>query len=200
MPEYEADEALDELFEADEADEADEAAPSWRRPNRPPVASGKGLYRPRPTTQYVTQAQLQTALAQVGSQIRTNSKAVSQLNGRVAGAAGMVKKETADRKKETTSLKNNLSQTQQMAAILPLLTQPNHITVNAEIDDGKGNSQIPAGTELLTNGTNTTNLLLPMLLMTSMGDSSGSGGGLFGGGSGDNSTLLMLALVLGLGK
>jgi hypothetical protein len=202
MPDYEADEALDEMFEADEADEADEAATPWRRrPPRPSVASGRGLYRPRPTTQYVTQTQLEAALAKVGGQIRTNSSAISTLNNRVAGASAVAKKEAADRKKDTTALKNNLSQTQQMAAIMPLLTQPQHITVSETIDDDNGNAQIPTGTELLVNGNNTTSLLLPLLLMTSVGgDSSSGGGGLFGGGGGDNSTLLMLALVLGLGN
>jgi len=201
MPDYEADEALDEMFEADEADEADEAAPPWkRRAPRPSVATGRGLYRPRPTTQYVTQAQLETALAKVGGQIRTNSSAISTLNNRVAGASAVAKKEAADRKKDTTALKNNLSQTQQMAAIMPLLTQPQHITVSETIDDDNGNPQIPSNTELLVNGNNTTSLLLPLLLMSSVGGGdSSSGGGIFGGG-GDNSTLMMLALVLGLGN
>jgi hypothetical protein len=147
----------------------------------------------------VTQAQLETALAKVGGQIRTNSSAIGQLNSRVAGATAVAKKEAADRKRDTTALKNNLSQTQQMAAIMPLLTQPGHITVSETIDDDNGNPQIATGTELLVNGNNTTNLLLPLLLMTSVGGDSSGGGGMFGG-SNDNSTLMMLALVLGLGN
>lgn len=202
MPDYEADEALDEMFESDEAvDEAiDEAARSWSRP-RPKVASGKNLYSPRPQTQYVTQTQLQTAMAKVGAQVRTNSNAISQVGGRVSAAAATLKKESSDRKKDITAVKNNLSQTQQMAAILPLLTQPSHITTTADVLDAKNNTQIKSGTELLVDSGNTMNLLLPLLLLTSVGSDSGgtgTGGGLFGGG--DNSSLLMLALVLGLGK
>jgi hypothetical protein len=198
MPDYEADEALDEMFESDEGiDEAfDEAARSWSRPRPPKTASGKGLYAPRPQTQYVTQAQLQTALAKVGAQVRTNSTAISQISGRASVAVATAKKESLDRKKEITAVKNNLSQTQQMAAILPLLTQPKSVgPVSGLAADG-----IPDGNKVLVDSGSTTNLLLPLLLMTSMGDSSGSGGGgLFGGGS-DNSSLLMLALVLGLGR
>jgi hypothetical protein len=201
MPDYEMDESVDEMFEMDEGvDEGfDEAARSWSRA-RPKTATGKNLYSPRPQTQYVTQAQLQTALAKVGSQVRTNSNAISQVGSRVSAATMTLKKESSDRKKDLTAVKSNLSQTQQMAAILPLLTQPQHITVGADLKDATGSTQIKSGTELLVDGNNTTNLLLPMLLLTSVGDGSGTGGGGLFGGGGDNSSLLMLALVLGLGK
>jgi hypothetical protein len=195
MPDYEADEALDEMFESDEAiDEAlDEAARSWSRPRAPKTANGRGLYTPRPQTQFVTQAQLQTLAAKVGAQIRTTTSAINQIHGRAAAAAASAKKEAIDRKKDMASVKNNLSQTQQMAAIMPLLTQPKSLPV-------AGTDGIPKDTKVLIDSGSTTSLLLPLLLMTSVGgDSSGSGGGLFGGGS-DNSTLLMLALVLGLGR
>jgi hypothetical protein len=194
MPDYEADEALDEMFESDEAiDEAlDEAARSWSRPRAPKTASGRGLYAPRPQTQYVTQAQLQTALAKVGAQVRTNSTAISQIGGRAAAAAAAAKKESLDRKKDVTAVKSNLSQTQQMAAIMPLLTQPK------SVGPVTGVPGVPEGSKVLVDS-GTSNLLLPLLLMTSVGDSGGSGGGLLGGGS-DNSNMLMLALVLGLGK
>jgi len=200
MPDYEAVEALDEIFEADEAlDEAlDEATRAWSRP-RPKVATGRNLYTARPQTQYVTQAQLQTALAKVGSQVRTNSNAISQFGGRLATEAATRKKDSLDRKKDITSVKNNLSQTQQMAAILPMLTQPKHIDVGADLTDAAGDVQIKKGTSLLVNGSNTLSLLLPFLLLGGTGEGSGTGGGLFGGGS-DNSSLLMLALVLGMGK
>jgi hypothetical protein len=203
MPDYEMDEGVDEMFEVDEGvDEgSDEAARSWSRPRPPKTASGRNLYSPRPQTQYVTQAQLQTALAKVGSQVRTNSNAISQVGGRLSAATAAMKKESGDRKKDLTAVKNNLSQTQQMAAILPLLTQPGHITTSQPVTDGAGNTIISSGTELLVGSDSNTNLLLPMLLLTSVGDGSSGGGGLFGGGGGDgNSSLLMLALVLGLGK
>src|SRR5712692_4194692 len=198
MPDYEVDEGLDEMFENDEAaDEGfDEAARNWSRP-RPRTATGRGLYTPRPQTQYVTQAQLQTALAKVGGQVRTNSSAISQVGGRVSAAAATLKKESMDRKKDITAVKSNLSQTQQMAAILPLLTQPKSIgPVSGLSADG-----IPDQSKILVDS-GSSSLLLPLLLLTSVGDGGGGGGGgggLFGGGDGNNS-LLLLALVLGLGK
>jgi hypothetical protein len=194
----ETDEAIDEMFESDESiDEADAAARSWTRPARPRVASGKNLYTPRPQTQYVTQAQLQTALAKVGSQVSTNSRAISQVGGRIASISSMLNKETGDRKKDITGTRNSLTQISQMAAILPLLTQPKSVS-----DTDAGSSL--SGQNVLVDSGNSMNLLLPLLLMSSVGDgnspgsSSGNSGGLFG--TGDNSTLLMLALVLGLGK
>jgi hypothetical protein len=198
MPyDVESDEAYDEMFESDEAmDESDEAARSWSRPQRPKVASGKNLYSPRPQSQYVTQAQLQTALAKVGSQVRTNSNAISQFGSRLSSTTASLKKEAVDRKKDLNAVKSNLSQTQQMTAILPLLTQPQSV-----LDNDAGSSL--NGQNVLVASNNSLNLLLPLLLLTSIGGdgSSSSGGcGQFGGGGGDNSTLLMLALVLGLGS
>jgi hypothetical protein len=197
---FETDEAIDEMFEADEADESDEAAP--RRPwTRPRVATGQNLFRPRPETQYVTQAQLQAAMSRVGAQVRTNSTAITQLNTRVAAATATVKKETTDRKKDVTALRSNLSQTQQMSAILPLLSQPRSVTVT-----GLGADGIPDNTKVLVDGSNTLALLLPMLLMAGIGGGSGTdstggtsgGGGLFGGG--DNNSMMMLAMILALGN
>src|SRR5262249_1429991 len=103
MPELEADEA-DEMYESDESDEA----ARWTRPR---VASGQNLFRPRPTAQYVTQAQLETALARVGAQVRTNSAAIAQTGKRLGSTTDSVKK-----------VKSNLQQTQQLAALMPLLT------------------------------------------------------------------------------
>jgi hypothetical protein len=192
---FELDEAED-LTEADPG-ELDEAAPrTWSRPR---VASGQNLNRQRPTGQYVTQAQLEAAVAKVGAQIRTNSNAINQLGTRVATAAATVKKESTDRKKDVSTLKSNLSQTQQMSAILPLLSQPRSVNVTGLAADG-----IPDNTKVLVDGSNTLALLLPMLLLTGIGGgpsadgSTPSSGGLFGGG--DNSSMMMLALILALGN
>src|SRR5260370_12742667 len=160
------------MFEVEEGvDGAGAAFPSWS--GRPKVASGQNLYAPRPQTQYVTQAQLQTALAKVGAQVRTNSSAISQVGGRVAAASATLNKESADRKKDITTVKNNLSQTHQMTAILPLLTQPKHITVGGDVQDVNGTTQIMSGTEVLVDGSNSISLLLPLLLLTSSGDGGG---------------------------
>ncbi len=190
----EADEA-DEGYEADEMYEADEAARRWPPHPRPKLATGQNLFRPRPTAQYVTQAQLETALARVGSQIRTNSTAISQLGTRAAAATAAVKKETTDRRKDTEKIKNSLSQTQQLAAILPLLSQPKTLPYPPAASGGTDANLV--GQTLLVDGSNTLNLLLPLLLLTSVGDGGAGGGGLFGGTGSDN-TMMMLVLVLAL--
>lgn len=196
---------VDDADEADEmpvSDEADEVplglfSPGWS----PNVASGQRFIRLRPATQYVTQAQLQTALARVGAQVRTNSNAIKQVGARVVAATAAIKKETSERKKDLEKVRNALNQTQQMAAILPLLTQPKSITTTADIPGG-----IPRGTQVLVDGSNTINLFLPLLLLTSIGDGSGTGGGglLGGGGAGGDNTMMMLLIILaatgGLGK
>jgi hypothetical protein len=202
MPYDEVDEALDEMFESDEgSDEGFEEAKSWSR-QRPKTATGKSAYSPRPTAQYVTQTQLQAALAKVGSQISTNSSAINKVGGQVSQVLGTVKKEVAERKKDASSLKNNLSQTQQMAAILPLLTQTNSLTLSAAVpvDTTGATPQIDSGATLPIQSNNM-NLLLPLLLMTGIGgDGSSGGGGLFGGSGSDNSSLMMLALVMAMGN
>jgi hypothetical protein len=198
MPYDEADEAVDGMFEADEAaDEGfDEAVRSWSR-LRPKVASGRSTFSPRPQSQYVTQTQLQTALAKVGGQISTNSAAITKVGGQVSHVMGTLNKEIADRKKDFTTLRSNLSQTQQMAAIMPLLTQSNSLTLSGNVPVDAAQSQIDSGTRLPIQS-NTLNLLLPMLLLGGVGDSTGSGtgGGLFGGG--DNNSMMMMVLVLAL--
>ena len=204
MPYDEVDEALDEMFESDEgSDEGFDEAKSWSR-QRPKTATGKSAYSPRPTAQYVTQTQLQTALAKVGSQISTNSSAINKVGGQVSQVLGTVKKEVAERKKDASSLKNNLSQTQQMAAILPLLAQTSSLTLSAPVPvDATGGSggtpQIDSGVTLPIQSNNM-NLMLPLLLMTGIGDGSSGGGGLFGGSGTDNSSLMMLALVMAMGN
>lgn len=193
----EADEA-DEMFEADEADEADEAARrTWKRPK---VASGQGLSRPRTEGgTFATKAYVDSALARTAAQIRTNSSAINQLGGRVAAAAATVKKEASDRKKDLSGVRSSLSQTQQISAILPLLSQPQSVSVN-----GLGADGIPDGTKVLVGGSNTLALLLPMMLMTGIGTGTTSdgnqaqSGGLFGGG--DNNSMMMLAMILALGN
>lgn len=164
-----------ELDEADEAyedaiDEADESYEEAAPRRRPPVQTAPrgSAYRPRPNQSYVTQAQLQAALARVNSQMSTNSNAIKTLDGRVrAGAAeqarltAAVRKEVADRKKDTETLRKEIESTKELAVLLPLIAPGN-----------------------------------PLIGLLALG--SGGGGGLFGGTGGDGtSNMLMLALVLG---
>lgn len=189
----EADEAL---LEADEADEADEAwpPPGLRPLQRPSVATGRNLYRQRPSGQYVTQAQLEAAMARVGAQIRANSNAVRTLTGRVESTLVAIRKETAERKKDTQALKKDLQQTKELSALLPLLIQPRSVGPTRSLS-GSG---IPDGSKPLVQSDDALSTLLPFLLL--MGDmGGGGGGGLFGGGEG-GSSLMMLVLVLALSK
>jgi hypothetical protein len=202
MPyEVESDESIDEMMEAfDESnDESDEAARSWRPKGK--VASGRNLYSPRPQSQYVTQQQLQTALAKVGAQVRTNSNTISQIGTHVTHLTAHIKREAVDRKKDINALRSSLSQTQQMSAIMPLLTQPKSLATT-----GLGLDGLPDGTKVMVDSGSSFSLLLPMLLMGSMGDSStttnGSsspmgGGGLFGGGDGNMMSAFLMFAVLG---
>lgn len=198
MPYDETDEALDEMFEATESDEGyDEAARSWMG-LRPKVASGKNTFAPRPQSQYVTQTQLNTALAKTTNQIGINSKAIKQVSSQVSQVLGSLKKEMADRKKDFTTLKNNLSQTQQMAALVPLLTASNSLTLSSAVPVDTAQNQIDAGTRLPIQ-TNTLNTLLPFFLLTSVGsDTTGTGGaGLFGS---DANSIMLPLLLLTLGR
>jgi len=202
MQDYEADEALDAALESDgefsEADqEDDEAARGWQR-RRPKVADGRGLFRQRPQAGYVSQAQLQSALAKVGGQLRANATAIKDVGGRVSAAAATLKKETADRKKDITTVKSNMNQAQQLAILLPMLMAPKQIKVPDNIMGGitGQTTEIPAGTDLLIGTDNPLTSLLPFMFLSGTGD--GSSAGPFGGS--DNSMIMMLALIMAMGK
>jgi hypothetical protein len=138
----------------------------------------------------VTEAQLQAAVDKLDGKINTLSNGMKTIETRVAGVASeqgrmglALRKESADRKKETEGLRRELKQTREMSAILPLLSQPSSIPLL----DGQNKQVIDSLSSLL-----------PFLLLSSSGgDGSSSGsnsGGMFGG---DNSSMLMIALLLG---
>ena len=192
-------EDLEALLENDyEVDEAEPEAEFPETPFRPMrSAPAKSSYQPRPTTQYVTQTQLQATTTRIDGRITTLSKETTQhvntLKREQSKQVALLKKEVADRKKETQSLKKDLSQLRDMAAILPLISRPSSQALTADVDG------LTAGTKVMIDKGDTLSLLLPLLLLGGIG---GSGGGsLFGGGSeggGDSSGLLMLVLLLGM--
>ncbi len=191
-----------EDFESDETDESDLEAAGRRVNRRPPrVAQGKGLFRPRPSTgatgNYVTQVQLQTALARVSSEIKTNSEAIKTVSTRVTAVSteqtrqtAALKKEAADRRKESDQAKKDVRQIRDMSAILPLLSRPKTITLATAVDN------LPAGTKVAVDSGDSLSLLLPFMLFGGMGGG-GTGSGSEGGS--DNS-MMMMAMVLALGK
>lgn len=174
----EADEAYDEAYDeaTDEADEAygEAVRPFPRMAPRPQVqtAGRQSAYRPRPNNNFVTQSQLQAALARVSSQIGTNSTAIKTVDGRVRSLSseqvrltGALRKEVSDRKKEEEGLRKQIQSAKELAVLLPLI-----------------------------GGTN------PFIGLLALGDGNLFGGGGSLGGDG-TSSLLVLALALGgLGK
>ena len=118
--------------------EYSEAYPEYSEANwgeargRPPVrtAPRQSAYTPRPTgtSNPVTQAQLQAALARVSSQISVNSNAIKTVDGRLRGASaeigrqgGALRKEIADRKKVTDGIRREMQSTRELGAVVGLL-------------------------------------------------------------------------------
>lgn len=191
-----------EDIEWDESDESEERARRGRRLGRrppPPTAPGTGLATPRPGTgtQYVTQTQLQSALAKVGAQIKTNSDAIKNVSDRVSTQADLLSKEVVARKKTTDQLERGLRQTREMSALLPLLSKP--ATVELDPSAAPGLPKPAKGPRVLAASDDTLSLLLPMMLLGGSGGSgSGGGGGLFGGGGGEDNSMMMMMMVLAL--
>jgi hypothetical protein len=168
--------------------ESDEEA--RRRPRRRPVPAGKGAgyYRQRPSSQYVTQTQLQVALEKISKDVKANAAGLKTVGARVDTVAAdqrkqaeALKKEAVARRREAARAKSNA----QLGAILPLVLSKS-ITVAKEVTiDG---TTIPAGTKLAV-APDPLAALLPMFLTG--GNSSGSGGS-----ESDGSGMLLMALAL----
>src|ERR1044072_218571 len=188
-----------EGLEWDETDESEERSGGGRRGRRPPPppAPGTGLATTiRPNTQFVTQTQLQTALAKVGAQIKTNSDAIKTVSDRVGTQADLLSKEVVARKKKTDELEKGLRQTRELTAILPLLSRPQSVQLQGAAVVGNP----PVGPKALVDSDDTLSTILPLMLLGGgSGGSGGGGGGMFGGGGDDNS-MMMLVLALSLGK
>jgi hypothetical protein len=159
--------------ESDESDESEAAPYNRRRPVQ--VARPSTAYRGRPAPsgpqqQYVTHDQLALALRTVSTQITTNSAAIKTVESRAATLATEVtrqalaiKKESVDRKRETDRLGRELRQTREMAAILPMLSQPSSVTLGTKVDNLQ-----PGDKVLVDKGDALTSLLPLMLLMGSV--------------------------------
>ncbi len=180
---YEVDQELTAFLESD----AERRKPVARRPV--PTGRGTGYYRPRVPNNFVTQAQLQAAMARIGKDVKANAAGIKSVGARVDAVAAeqrkqseTMRKDTAERKKELAKLKSNM----QLAALLPLLTSKS-LTIANSAD--LGGTTIPAGTKL-SIAPDGIGLMLPLLLM---GD-----GGLGGGGDSGNTLLLALAVSGGL--
>ena len=187
---YGVEEMVEEFEEELEESDLDEMIESRRRGRRPRTASGRNLATPRPQGNYVTQAQLATAMAKVSEQIQTNSRAIATVNTRVEAVAAQqekhvaaIRKEIAERKKQDETQRKNFQQQFMLFALLPLLNKPK--TREITIGDEKIKVFVDEGDSL--------NDILPLLLI--------SGGGLGGGSGGDSgydNTMMPLLLVMAL--
>ena len=172
---------LDEMDEAtlDDMDEAnfddmDEAMPR-RGGMRPPVrtAGRQSAYRPRPNNNFVTQAQLQAALARVSGQISTNAAAIKTLDSRVRGvsneqarAATALRKEIVDRKKEDEALRKEIQSAKELAVVLPLIAKDNPLIGLLALSSGSGSLFGGSGS---AGGDSTSNILLLALAFGGLG-------------------------------
>lgn len=200
MNDYELLEDLGDLESDDEFEDAiaeflaedDEARRRGTR--RRPVRTGRGgtYARQRPTSRYVTQAQLQSALAKVSKDVKANAVGIKTVGARVDAVkadqekqTALLKKETTERRRESAKLRNSV----QMGALLPILT-----TKTITVEPGQ---TIPVKeTTKLVVAPDTLGLLLPMMLF---GDGFGGGGGSgsdgSGGYGGDNNMSMMLTVL-----
>lgn len=184
-----------EAFDAIEGWESESEAAEATR-SRVPRPSSQSSFKPRPpaTASYVTQTQLEAALARVDGKIKTVADGMSSINTKVNSLVSSFKKEADERKKSVDGQSRDINQKLQMLALLPLLVTPPSVALSANTL-GPGATNLPA---VLVPDTSTMDTLLPLLLVSGMG---GSSGGLsFGGDSSSDSGMMMLVLALALSK
>jgi hypothetical protein len=192
----EAFEAAEWESESESESEAAEAA-SRKPPKRP---SSQPSFRPRQPpgaqAQYVTQTQLEAALARSDGKVKTVADGVSTINARLAALAASAKKEAETRKKSVDGGNKDLNSKLQMLALLPLLVTPpttQSVTVSGTTLIDEGGKQIK---HLVKPDKSTLDALLPLLLVSGMGTPGATGMGF--GGDGSDSSMMMLALVLAM--
>ena len=178
--------------------ESEAAEGRGRAPKRP---SSQPSFKPRqpPTAaNYVTQTQLEAALARSDAKIKTVADGVSTINSRLASLAAASKKEADARKKSVDTQSKDLNQKLQLLALLPMLVQPPVIknprdSTNSPLLESDGVTPIKS---IVAPDKSTLDALLPLLMVTGMG---GPGGGIgLGGDSTGDSSMMMLALVLAM--
>jgi hypothetical protein len=185
-------EFIESVGEWESESESAEAARGRGAPRRP---SSTPSFKPRPapsnTLQYVTQTQLEAALARSDAKVKTVADGVSTIHARVHAVSAATRKEADERKKAFDSQNKDLNQKLQLMAMLPVLITPKTKTV---LDaDGVTHD------EVVVPDDSSLNKLLPLLLVTGMGGMGGISGSSDSSGDGGNS-MMMMALVLALAK
>lgn len=208
---YEMDELLEdfgddiEALEAFESDESDELAERRGRRSRfrPRVPTGRNLYKPRMPAggaNHVTQAQLQTALARVGTQIKASADATKALSTRFNALSDKIDKEIATRRKDTMAIRQGAQSSQQMAILPLLLARPSPPEVKTEKltfkDEAGNNKTVEVVTSVVPKKDDSTMLVVLMMMM--MGS---TGSGTPGqAGTGSDGMMAMLPLILLLNR
>jgi len=196
-------ESDDETFFESDYDEAKPTRPSFAK-YKPSKTGQQSYYSPR-NGQYVSQQQLQAALAKIRQDVQKTSATVGTVNKRIDSTQNTVKAQGVAIDKTQKQLKSaradfqNLSQT---AMLMPLLTLPKAtapLTGNLTASDGS--IAVPAGTSIdISTGNNTTLLLLMMMMMSSSTSTSSSTNGSTNSGGMDQMTMLLLVLALSGGS
>jgi hypothetical protein len=152
------------------------------RPGPLPKPQGGGYSQPRPTGQFVTQTQLQAALARVAKDVSTNAEATKTVNTRVAQVATRQDKDGTAIKKDVVGLRGDVKNARDMS-LFTLLLQPAPTAALTKNPDG-------TVTDVKLNQ-NTSMLPLMLILMMGMGDSSKGEGK-----SGSDDMMLPLMLIM----
>jgi hypothetical protein len=184
-------EFIEGIGEWESESESAEAARGRGAPRRP---SPSPSFKPRPpagTPQYVTQAQLEAALARSDAKIKTVADGVSTISSRVHATATATRKEAEERKKSIDTQGKDLNQKMQLMAMLPVLMTPPTI----EVLDKDGTTV----DKVLAADDSSLNKLLPLLLISGMGGIGGVSGS-SDASAGDGGSMMMLAMVMALAK
>jgi hypothetical protein len=164
-----------------------------RRVKTGPTGRGRGYVKPRPNSQYATQAQLQAGLARVGKDIRSNGEAikrvVAQINKVTTDIASVNNRQDAEltaARKEIKKHNESAKNQSQLPILLTLLAK------SPELEARPGADTVAAGAVINNVQIKKQDNTLPLMIMMMAGG--------MGGGSSDNSMTNMLPFILLMDK
>lgn len=179
--------------------------PSPRPPaRRVPTAAGRGYYQQPPAKQFVTQAQLKSALVRVQQDVKRNAAGVKTLTGQMAATTTQLGRQAALNRSQTAriaKLGSRMDQQVQTSLLMSLLEddkadyEVKTVTLPQGASQGtRDAAQDLVGTKVeLEKESDPFTKLLPILLSGGLGGSdAGKGGGMFG----DPMTAMALVLAL----
>lgn len=160
------------------------------KPVRPgQLPAGKGLFTPRPTGQYATQAQLQAGLNRVGAEIRKTAQAIKTMTAQINKNNSDLAAANARQDAEIARLSSDMKKTgeggkkqNEMFMLMSLLQK------QPELEVKNAGARIETSESVVNNvQLKKQDNLLPLLLMSGMG----------GTGGGDNNMMLMVLALSG---